>query len=192
MLSRHVEQWKDGLRVTSRRGVFKNLQYNPCGYTIKRKQPLKQTGCLLVDRHSLRANLGKRRAIFPDAVDLGPQEEEPNSNFALVISKGKLKLNNYSKPHKAYQKNLSFLHGGKRSCKQLKYVARFICDYGITVRLYRKLSLAALLVTAGKANAALRLYRSVANRCGQLRHRTEHAFDVREPSLSDSSSCSDW
>jgi hypothetical protein len=192
-LHRNAKLWENRDPVEQKRGLFKNLTYNPCGYTIKRKEPLKQRGCLLVNRHSLRASIGKRRSSVPESLDLGPQEEGPTNNYAFVISDGRLKLKNYEcKPAKAYNKNLAFLQGGRKSCRQLKYVARFITDYGITKRLYRKLSLAAMLVIKGKANAASQIYRSVANRCGQLRYKAEHALFVREPSLSDSSLDSDW
>lgn len=193
-LRRNAEQWVNGSRVRSRRGIFKNLGYNPCGCNISKTEPLKLRGCLLVDRHGIRANIGKRRAKIPDCVEVGPQAWDLNNGYALVISEGKLKLKNYSfQPARAVKKNLAFLQGGKRSCKQLKFVAHFITEYGITLRLYRKLALAATLVRAGKPNAAFSLYRSVANRCGQLRSKkAKHAIYVQEPSFSDSSQSSDW
>lgn len=192
-LHRNVEQWKSRDRVCRRRGVFKNLGYNPCGYTINKKEPLKLTGSLLVDRRTLRATIGKRRTKVPGAEEIGPREGiEYEDGFALVISEGKLMLKNYHNPAKAYAKNLAFLQGGRKSCGQLKYIASFIVENGITARLYKKVALANLLVRCGKPNPAYRLLRSVSNRCGQLCRKTEHASFVREPSLSDSSSWSDW
>lgn len=190
VLRRNVEDWVNHRRVTQRRGIFKNLKYNPTGCTIDRKQPLKQRGCLLVDS-SLRAIVGKRRTRIPGVLELGPQEPSEEFEYCLAISGGKLKL--AKRRNGAYEKNLSFLQGGSRSCKQLKYVAHFICQYGITVRLYKKLSLAARLVWAGKPNPAMTIYRSVANRVGKLRHlRSKHA-SLSESHLSESlSSFSDW
>jgi len=190
-LRRNVQQWKNHEKVTQRRGVFKNLTYNPTGYRLDRKQPLKQRGCMLVNSHNLTATLGKRRTVIEEAVPLGPQEMDPILGYALTISGGKLCL--VPRMGGAYMKNLKFLQGNQKSCRHLKYVAHFISDYGITVRLYKKLSLAAMLVTIGKANRAMRLYRSVANRCGYLRHKwTEHAI-LSEGHLSGNSSySSDW
>jgi hypothetical protein len=188
-----VEQWKNHERVSPRRGVFKNLSCNRNGYTINRKEPLKQRGCLLVNRRTLRATLGKRRTILPETLELGPQPEDPVYTYSLAISGGRVCLQTHMcKPKKAYMKNLTFLQGGKKSSNHIKFVARFISDYGITVRLFRKLLLAATLVMKGKPNQAYALYRSVSNRCGHIRAKAEHANYVREPSLSDSSQYSDW
>lgn len=191
VIRRNVDDWVNRRPVTGRRGIFKNLKYNPTGCTIDRKQPLKQRGCLLVDSTSLRATLGKRRTRIPDTVEVGPQEPSLEYDYALSISGGRLVLARRRKG--AYEKNLAFLQGGSRSCKQLKYVAHFICQYGITVRLFKKLSLAARLVWAGKPNPAMTIYRSVANRVGKLRHeRSKHA-SLSESHLSGSlSSYSDW
>jgi hypothetical protein len=193
LLRRNVEQWKNHQHVESRRGVFKNLSCNRNGYTINRKEPLKQRGCLLVNRRTLRATLGKRRTVLPDTLELGPQAEDPVTTYSLAISGGKVCLRTHiCRPKRAYMKNLAFIQGGKKSSRHVKYVARFISDYGITVRLFRKLLLAATLVMKGKPNQAYALYRSVSNRCGHLRANAEHANYVREPSLSDSSHYSDW
>jgi hypothetical protein len=192
-LQNNVEQWKNFQRVTSRRGVFKNLGCNRTGYTIDRKQPLKQRGCLLVDPKTLNARLGKRRSRLGNTIELGPAPKLQDKYYCLSISDSRLKLQVRNSLRAAYEKNLSFLQGGKKSCKHLKYIAYFICEFGITLRLYRKLSLAAKLVFAGKPNRAFQIIRSVAGRCGNLRHKwAEHAIIEREPSLSDSSQYSDW
>lgn len=196
-LYRNVEQWRSRSRVRHRRGVFKNLGYNPCGYQIHKSEPLKQTGSLLVDRRTLRATIGKRRTKVPGAVPFGPKKYsgvEYENSYALVISEGKLMMKDYHGLHgKALAKNLAFFQGGIRSCKQLKSIAAFIVEFGITARLYKKVALACLLTRLGKPNPAHRLLRSVADRCGNLRRKlTEHAIQVWEPSLYDSSSDSDW
>jgi len=191
-LRRNVQQWTNRERVTQKRGVFKNLSYNPTGYRLDKKQPLKQRGCMLVNSRDLTATLGKRRTVIEDTVPLGPQQEDPVLGYTLAISGGKLCL--APRFGGSYMRNLRFLQGNRGSCRQLKYVAHFISDYGITVRLYRKLSLAAMLVISGRANAAMRLYRSVANRCGYLRHKlmSKHAsLSGGHPSESSSHS-SDW
>lgn len=191
ILRRNVRQWKNRERVTQRRGVFKNLGYNPTGYRLDRREPLKQRGCLLVNPKTLTARLGKRRTVKEDTVPLGPQQLDPVLGYVLTISGGKLCLQ--ARMGRSYQMNLRFLQGNRKSCRQLKFIAYFITDYGITVRLYRKLSLAARLVVNGKANAAMRLYRSVANRCGYLRHKwTEHAIMSEGHLSGNSSSSSDW
>lgn len=189
LLRENARKWRDHETVTCRRGVFKNLGYNPCGYTIDRHQPLKYRGCLNVNPKTLRAHLGKRRTVDPTVQDLEPKRSQ-DSFYYFCISSGKLGLKPSDNYRRAFSKNLSFLGGGKKSCKQLKYVVHFITENGITVRLYRKLSLALLLVMCGKPGRAHKIYRSVSNRCGTLRNRSMR--NVQEPSLSDSSYYSDW
>jgi len=185
-LRENVAQWKNRQRVRKRRGPFKNLRYNPCGFTIDKEQPLKQRGCLLVDRTSLRATLGKRRSQVGSAHDVRLHPQDAVDSYCLAISDGRLVIQ--SGKARAYEKNLAFLQGSKRSCRQLKYVAYFICDFGITVRLYRKLALAATLVRAGKPNSAYKLYRHIAARCWFLRQRLSEPVSLAESDLSSISS----
>jgi hypothetical protein len=148
---------------------------------------------MLVDSKTLKARLGKRRSRVENTIDVGPAEKSEDHYYSLSISEGRLKLQLRKSKFSAFKKNLAFLQGGPKSCRQLRYVAYFICDHGITLRLYRKLALAGMLVHKGKSNEAFRIVRSVANRCGYLRHKWgEHAIIVQEPSLSDSSQYSDW
>lgn len=165
---RNADQWKRGERVTRKRGLFKNVGNNPCGVLISRREPLKQRGCLLVDRTSLTAKLGKRRSVVQNIVQWGFREKS-DTKYCLAISQGKLCLQACSSTARAFKKNLRFLQGGGRSCKQLKFIAHVITDVGITVRIYRKLSFAALLLQAGAPGKAYRVYKSVATQVGSRR-----------------------
>jgi len=165
---RNAEQWKKGKRVVQKRGLFKNIRNNPCGISISKLEPLKQRGCLLVDRASLTAKLGKRRSAVQGETNWGFREKS-HVKYCLAISRGKLCLQECRKPAQAYNKNLRFLQGGGRSCKQLKFIAHVISDIGITLRLYRKLSYAAVLLYAGAPGKAYKVYKSVATQVGSRR-----------------------
>jgi hypothetical protein len=193
----NAEQWKRGERVTQKRGLFKSVRNNPCGISISKREPLKQRGCLLVDRASLTAKLGKRRSAVQGETDWGFREES-HVKYCLAISRGKLCLQECRNPAQAYMKNLRFLQGGRRSCKQLKFIAHLITDIGITLRLYRKLSYAATLLYAGAPAKAHKVYKSVATQVGSRRPykgprmqfgrasalRPRHLFSVHDEELS--------
>lgn len=51
----------------------------------------------------------------------------------------------------------------------MKFLAHVITDIGITVRIYRKLSFAAVLLQAGAPGRAYRVYKSVATQVGSRR-----------------------
>jgi hypothetical protein len=161
-----------GFQTPCRRGrvrgympaMARTRKFNPTGIPLNKKDPLRQTGILLV-RPSLQAIVGKKSTSLRGAFELQPVKNGP---VRIVISDRKVRMINCEDPEKAFQSNLKFFRTGRTCCKQLKYVVRHITRHGTTRRDFMRLRYASHLQFIGRPARAFQVVKSLSQRIGCL------------------------